>query len=126
MGWFRSHRSVMTWLAFFALASQLLPSFGHVHVGKFSGGTVAWAAAENGDASAGIAPSSRQKNPTGLSGDFCAICASISLAGTLVVPILAIVLAPNLFAEVLPWSLAVGERLSFDRLPFDARGPPDA
>ncbi len=126
MGWFRSNRSVVTWLAFFALACQLLLSFGHVHVGMFGGGSAAWAAAENRDVSAGVAPSSPQKNPTGLSGDFCAICANISLAGMLVEPIPAIVLAPNLFTEGLRWSLAAGGRASFDRLPFGARGPPRA
>jgi hypothetical protein len=114
----------VAWLAFFALACQLLLSFGHVHVGKFSGGSAAWAAAETGDASADVPPSSPQKSPTGLAGDFCAICANISLANALVVPVLAIILAPSLFTEVLRWSLAVCEPASFDHLPFNARGPP--
>jgi hypothetical protein len=116
---------MVTWLAFFALACQLLLSFGHVHVGKFSGGSAAWAAVETGDASADVPSRSPQKNPTGLAGDFCAICANISLAGTLVLPILAIILAPNLFTEVLRWSLAASEPASFDHLPFNARGPPN-
>jgi hypothetical protein len=124
MGWFRLNRSIVTWLAFFALACQLLLSFGHVHVGKFSGGSAAWAAAVTGDASADVPPSSPQKNPTGLAGDFCAICANISLANALVVPILAIILAPSLFTEVLRWSLAASEPASFGHLPFNARGPP--
>src|SRR5258706_1013143 len=80
MGWFRSNRDVVVWLAFFALACQLLLSFGHVHVGKFSGGSAEWAAAEIGAAPADVPPSSPQKNPTGLAGDFCAICANINLA----------------------------------------------
>jgi hypothetical protein len=126
MRWFRSNRGVVAWLAFFALACQLLLSFGHVHVGKFSGGSAAWAAAEAGDASADDSPSSPQKNPTGLAGDFCAICANISLAGTLVLPILAVILAPSLFIEILRWSLAVSEPASFDHVPFSARGPPQA
>jgi hypothetical protein len=113
-------------LAFFALACQLLLSFGHVHGGKFSGGSAAWAAAESGNAAADGPPSSPQKNPTGLAGDFCAICANISLANTLVLPILAIILAPRLFSEILPWSLAASEPASFDHLPFNARGPPHA
>jgi hypothetical protein len=126
MGWFRSNRSIVAWLAFFALACHLLLSFGHVHVGKFSGGSAAWAAAETGDASADVPPSSPQKSPTGLAGDFCAICANIGLANTLVVPILAIILAPSLFTEVLRWSLVAGEPASFDHVPFNARGPPHA
>jgi len=102
-----------TWLAFFALACQL-----------FSGGSAAWAAAETGDASAGVPPSSPQKNPAGFAGDFCAICANISLAGTLILPILALILAPRLFTEVLQWSAAASDPNSFDHLPFNARGPP--
>jgi hypothetical protein len=125
MGWFRSNRGMVTWLAVFALACQLSLSFGHVHIGKFSGGSAAWAAAESGDASADV-PASPQKSPTGLAGDFCAICANISLANTLVVPILAIILAPSLFTEVLRWSLAASEPASFDHVPFNARGPPHA
>ena len=125
MSWFRSNRGVVTWLAFFALACQLLLSFGHVHVGKFSGSSAAWAAVETGDSSTDLPPSPPQKKPIGLAGDFCAICANISLAGTLIVPILAIILAPSLFTEVLRWSLAASEPASFDHLPFNARGPPN-
>jgi hypothetical protein len=126
MRWFRSNRGAVAWLAFFALACQLLLSFGHVHVSKFSGGSATWAAAETGDASADVPPSSPQKSPTGLAGDFCAICVNISLAGTLVVPILAFILAPDSFIEVLRWSLAASEPASFDHVLFNARGPPHA
>lgn len=126
MSWFRANRGVVTWLAFFALACQLMLSFGHVHVGKFSGGSAAWAATETGDTSADVPLSSPQKSPTGLVGDFCAICANISLANALVLPILAIILAPSLFTEVLRWSLAASEPASFDHVPFSTRGPPHA
>jgi len=125
MDWFRSNRGVVAWLAFFALACQLLLSFGHVHVGKFSGGSAAWTAVEPGNAPAD-APSSPQRSPTGLGGDFCAICANISLANALVLPVLAVILAPRLFTEILPWSLAASEPTSFDHVPFNARGPPHA
>ena len=124
MRWFRSNRGGVAWLAFFALACQLLLSFGHVHVGKFSGGSAAWASAESADASADAPLSSPQQKPTGLAGDFCAICANISLVGTLIVPILAIIFAPSLFTEVLRWPLAASQPALFDRLPFNARGPP--
>jgi hypothetical protein len=126
MRWFRSKRGAVAWLAFFALACQFLLSFGHVHVGKFSGDPVAWAAAASGDASADTPSPPPQKDPTGLAGDFCAICANIALANTLILPILAIILAPRLFTEILPWSLAASEPASFDHLPFNARGPPQA
>jgi hypothetical protein len=126
MRWFRSNRGVVAWLAFFALACQLVLSFGHVHAGQFGGGSTAWAAAETRDAPADVPPSPPQKNPVGLAGDFCAICANISLASALILPILAISLAPRLFTERLPWSLAAKEPASFDHRPFSARGPPQA
>src|SRR5260370_29690815 len=126
MRWFRSNRGGVAWLAFFALACQLLLSFGHVHVGKFSGGSAAWAAAGSGNAAADVPPSSPQKNPIGLAGDFCAICANISLSNALVLPILAIILTPRLFTQVFPLSLAASEPATFDYLPFNARGPPQA
>jgi hypothetical protein len=126
MRWFRSNRGGVAWLAFFALACQLVLSFGHVHVGKFSGGSAAWAAADTGNASADVPLSSPGKNPNGLAGDFCAVCANIGLVGALILPVLAIILAPRLFAEILPWSLTVSQPASPDHLPFGARGPPHA
>ena len=124
MGWFRSNRGVVAWLALFALACQLVLSFGHVHASTFGGGTFAVAASETGGASSDGPPSAPQKNPVGLAVDFCAICASISLTGTLILPVLAIILTPRLFTEILPWSLAAGEPVSLDYRPFSARGPP--
>ena len=126
MGWFRSNRGVVAWLALFALACQLVLSFGHIHTSQFSGGSLAFAAAETGDTLADGLPSAPQKNPIGLAGDFCAICASINLAGTLILPILAIVLVPRLFTAILPWSVAADELASFHYRPFSARGPPHA
>ena len=126
MSWFRSNRGAVAWLAFFALACQLLLSFGHIHAGKFSGGSAAWAAVGTGGSPIDVPSSPPQKNPSGLGGDFCAICANIALANTLVLPILAIILALSLFTEVLRWSVAASEPASFDHLPFSARGPPHA
>jgi hypothetical protein len=126
MGWFRSNRSVVAWLAFFALACQLVLSFGHVHVGQFGDGLTAWSSTKTGDGSANGPPSSPQNRPIGLAGDFCAICANISLANTLILPILAIILTPRLFTEILPWSTAASEPASFGHFAFSARGPPQA
>jgi hypothetical protein len=69
MGWFRSSRSGVAWLAFFALACQLVLSFGHVHLGNFGGGSGTWAAVVYGDNSPAAVPQSPpQKGPTGLPG----------------------------------------------------------
>jgi hypothetical protein len=126
MGWFRSNRSVVAWLAFFALACQLVLSFGHVHAGQFGDGLTAWSSAKTGNGSASGPPSSPQNQPIGLAGDLCAICANISLANTLILPILAIILTPRLSTEILLWSLAASEPASFDHFAFSARGPPQA
>lgn len=128
MAWFRTNRGVAAWLAFFALACQLSFSFGHVHVGKFGGGGLIAPVAATQTADTGDdAPPSPQNNPAGLSTDFCAVCANISLASTLIVPILIFfILAPDLFTNVLRWSLAASEPASFRHRPFSARGPPHA
>jgi hypothetical protein len=127
MGWFRSNGGSVAWLAFFALACHLFLSFGHVHLGKLNGGSAAWVAADDaGGSSTDVPPTSPQNTPTGLTGDFCAICANISLANTLFLPILAVILAPSLFTEATQRSLAASEPASFDHVPFNARGPPHA
>jgi hypothetical protein len=127
MAWFRTNRGVVAWLAFFALACQFAFSFGHVHVGKSGAGLATQAAAvQTTDAAADAPPSPPHKKPAGLAVDFCAVCANISLAGSLLLPILAIILAPDRFTGASRWSLAASEPASFGHLPFSARGPPHA
>jgi hypothetical protein len=129
MSWFRANRGGVAWLAFFALACQLLLSFGHVHLGTADGASLGWvaaAAAGNGGDSADAPASPPQKNAPAVPGDFCAICANIGLAGTLVVPDAPIVVAPSSFTQILPWSPAASEPARFDHFLFDARGPPQA
>ena len=122
MAWFRTNRGVAVWLAFFALACHLSFSFGHVHVSKYGSLLAAPVAAQTTDA-AGDAPPTPNNN-AGLSVDFCAVCANISLAGSLLLPILAFILAPGLFINVLRWPLAARAPSAFSHRPFSARGPP--
>jgi hypothetical protein len=124
MAWFRTNRGVVTWLAFFALACQLSFSFGHIHVGKVGIRLGAQVAAQTADNTADAPSPSPKQEPAGLAGDFCAVCANISLAGALILPILALILAPDLFTNVLRWSLAARQPASFGHRPFSARGPP--
>jgi hypothetical protein len=126
MNWFRSNRGRVAWLAFFALACQLVLGFGHVHLGKV-GGSIAWAvAAHDGNGSAVVASAPSHRDPSGLPDDFCAICANISLAGTLVIPVAPAVVPPNSFVQKLPWSVAAVEPAALDHFLFNARGPPHA
>jgi hypothetical protein len=124
MGWLRSNRGGAAWLAAFALACQFFFSFGHVHLGKYSGGPVTRMAA---DGAAPIAlPPSPQDTPTALPDDFCAICANLGLASALLVPDSPIVVIPGSFTQLLPWLPATIERAPSAHLPLGARAPPQS
>jgi hypothetical protein len=133
MRWFRSHRFEVASLALFALACQFVLGFGHVHLDRIAGSN--WAVAAAGKAVAAPAgkvtiadlpTSPRQKNPSNLGEDFCAICANISLAGALVVPDAPTLLPGISFFEKLHWSFASTRAASIDHFHFNARGPPVA
>ena len=136
MRWFRSHRFEVASLALFALACQFVLSFGHVHLDRFAGNSSNWAiaavagkavAAPAGKVAIADLPASpRQKNPSGLGDDFCAICASISLAGALVVPDAPTHLPGISFFKELHRSFAATRAASIDHFHFNARGPPTA
>ena len=91
MSWFRSNRGRVTWFALFALSCQLFLSFGHIHLGRVGGAPIAAIAnaaiaINSGDDSAALPRAPPQNNPSGFADDFCAICANIGLAGSLVIP----------------------------------------
>ncbi len=117
MEWLRSKREVVAWLALLALTCQFVLSFGHIHAARL--GPVA--AAEVGEVSAGAPP---YKNPSGPADDFCAVCASISLASTLVPPVLAAVISASLFGGILLSPRAAREPSPFDFIQLNSRGPP--
>jgi hypothetical protein len=134
MRWFRSHKFEVASLALFALACQFVLSFGHVHLDRFAGNSSNWAiaavagnvvAAPAGKVTLADVPTSpRQKNPSGLGDDFCAICASISLAGALVVPDAPTLLPGISVVKELHWSFAATRAASIGHFHFNARGPP--
>src|SRR5271168_2391127 len=114
MWWFRSHRLKLASLALFALACQFVLSFGHGHLDRFAGNSSNWAVAAAAGKAVATAPekirladlptSPRQKNPNGLGDDFCAICASINVAGALVAPTAPTLLPGISFFKELHWS----------------------
>jgi len=112
----------VTWLALFALACQLVFAFGHVHPGKTGGYPGAWAF--NGDHSASLRAPSHHENPAGLADDFCAICASINLASTLVMPESPAVAPSHPLARHLDWLPVAVEAALLDHVLFNARAPP--
>src|SRR5258708_2270420 len=100
IGWFRSNGGKFAWVAFFALACQFALTFGHVHFSNVSVISAALAISTdtaNGSADAPSSPA--QKVPTGLAQDFCAVCNSISLANTLVLPVSPAIIPPNSFIQ---------------------------
>ena len=75
MSWFRSRSRWGSYLALFALAFQLVISFGHVHVEGSAPGRASIIA------KAVVDPASKQL--PAVADDHCPICALIHLAGTL-------------------------------------------
>jgi hypothetical protein len=136
MRWFRSHKLEVAALALFALACQFVLSFGHVHLDRTAGfSTGRSIAAVVGSAIAAPAgkvtladlpTSPREKNPDGLGDDFCAICANISLAAAVVLPIVLLLLVGTASSERLIWSFAATRAAATNYVHFDARGPPAA
>jgi hypothetical protein len=125
MRWIRSKTGGITWLALFALACQLVLSFGHVHLGKSNAGT-AWAALVDGGKATDHAPPANAPSPAGTTDEFCAICANISLASILFIPVVLALLAPVLLTAELPWPDSDITPASIPHLLFSARGPPHA
>jgi len=125
MRWFRLHRASMAWLACFALACQLVLSFGHVHLGDASGGGL-WSALPDHVAAAPASDQPSGNRPVGLADDYCAICGNTSLASTLVIPVAPAIVVPFYESRDLTWSVAETELARFEQFRFFARGPPQA
>jgi hypothetical protein len=81
MRWFRANRRLCGRLALFALALQIGLSFGHVHADDVGRQTVALSAANS---QADRSPAGDEHR--GRTDDTCAICATIALAGSLLLP----------------------------------------
>jgi hypothetical protein len=122
MGWVRARRRIGGWLALFALAVQLVLSFGHIHAEDFAASVPGLTeTAHTGDGAA--AP---DDDHHGLGHVDCDICAVIHLAATLLLPPPPNVALPA--DETFAW-LAVRDRHDpprASRQPFQARAPPQA
>jgi hypothetical protein len=130
MRWFRSQRLAVTLVALFALTSQFAHTFGHVHLERFANGALtAWGKAAIPTA-AKLAdeqpPAQDRHGPIRLVDGFCAICASISLAGTALIPASPAVVARETSGIELRWTYAPAAAASAGHFHFDARGPPSA
>jgi hypothetical protein len=123
--WFRSNNGGGAWLAFFALACQLVLTFGHVH---FAGGGVTSAAlaspAHPVVDGASVPTGPAQQPPSGLAQDFCAVCNNIALVNTLILPASPDSCSPVLIAAGLRRPPAAARPASHNHFHFSARGPP--
>jgi hypothetical protein len=136
MRWFRSHSFALMSVALLALAAQFVLSFGHVHLDRTAGFSTgrsiaavvgsAVAAPAGKVALADLPASSREKNPDSHGDDFCTICANISLAAAIVLPIVLLFLLGTTSSERLIWSFAATRVAATNHVHFDARGPPAA
>jgi hypothetical protein len=120
MHWYRTNRRFSGALALFALALQITLAFGHIHLRDFAGVPGVVAAATHADAQQPAGPNDADHSTH----DYCLVCATVSLAGTLVVPDLAALPVPLHSTQAQPWhscTAACGRR---DHALFRARAPP--
>jgi hypothetical protein len=126
MRWFRSQRLAVTLVALFALTFQFAHTFGHVHLERFADGAlIAWGKAATTPA-AEQPPAQDRHGPIRLVDGFCAICASISLAGTALIPDSPALVTRVTSAGELQWIYVPATAASAGQFHFDARGPPSA
>jgi hypothetical protein len=119
MRWYRTHRGFLAALMLFALALQTVLSFGHIHPRDFMG--VAAAGAQ--------VSAERTSDPNGAdrSADgYCLVCATMSLAGTLLLPTLTELPVPADSIAKSNWHLCVTACPHTDHASFRARAPPFA
>jgi hypothetical protein len=119
MRWFRTRLRLGSCLALFALAFQLVVSFGHIHLDALANYSSPVVAATAGTAPAGDNPSDRADH-------CCPICTVIHFAGTLVLSQPPSVPLPIAFAQSPPDATV---KFGFSTAPpafFPARAPPSA
>jgi hypothetical protein len=129
MRWIRQHIGPATWLAFTALAVHLVMTFGHVHAEWFSTpshATTAIGAAglHEPDADGAGAPTQPYRAP--VADNFCAICANVSLLGTLVLPVAQRLAPPRVIVRINEPSLTDTVTAGELRSSSQARAPPSA
>jgi hypothetical protein len=127
MRWFRSRSTLGSWLALFALSVQLALSFGHIHLdrGAAPGHSSVLLRVHGLPAANTVSQPARDEAP-GLADDYCAVCALIHLAGTIVGSEPPVLPLPAAFDRA-PSAVVVEFGLTGQhRAPFASRAPPTA
>jgi len=119
MGWFRRRMRLGSHLALLALAIQLVLTFSHVHLEGLP-------AAQKYSESAALHDSgdSTLKSPAAHYDPFCAVCALLQLAGSLVSPEAPALAPPQQFDLASLQAQIVVSLAGPRHLPFNARAPP--
>jgi len=123
MHWVRRNSKLGSLAALFALAIQLVVSFAHVHLTDFQSPSAAIASQQLPAGAGGNSPG--DNDDRGQSGhNFCAICASLNLTSSSVVPVFELPAAP--IAHPHKWLLDIwrGGVSGHVNLAFQARAPP--
>jgi hypothetical protein len=117
--WFRTNRRFAGTLALFALALQFTFAFGHIHLRDFAGVPgVAVAQAQSTPAG--------DHNPGHSTDDYCLICATANLAGTLILPDLVALPVPVASIDTSYGHDCSTSCSRIDHALFRARAPPFA
>ena len=120
--WFRTSRRFSGTLALLALVLQITLSFGHIHLRGFAG--VPGVAAAQAQPPA-TDPAGDHK-PGHSTDDYCLICATANLAGTLVLPDLVALPVPVASIDTLYGHYCSTSCSRIDHALFRARAPPFA
>lgn len=127
MRWIRQHIRPATWLAFAALAVHLVMTFGHVHAEWLSTSSptrtgIVAAELYGPDTDGAGAPMQPYRAPVAHS--FCAICASVSLLGTLVLPVAQRLAPPPVIVRIHELNVTDAVTAGELRSSSQARAPP--
>ena len=119
MQWFRANLRVGARLGLFALALQIVLSFGHVHLGGLRHSTDRLSVAATH-----YVPSDPQRQPISDADEYCAICASIHSAATSLLPQSLHLSVPFAVRRVEHADFISANSLSPRRASFQSRAPP--
>ena len=119
MQWFRANLKIAARLGLFALTLQIVLSFGHVHLGDLwhSTGGLSVAGKQS-------VPTDPLRQPISDADEYCAICATIHLAATSLLPQAPQLSVPFAVQLVEHANLIPGTSLSPRRAAFQSRAPP--
>jgi hypothetical protein len=125
MNWVRSTVRPFARLALFALAVQMVVSFGHMHpddLGLPSLATAHWAHFPSGATQALTRPTDQHQYPS--SDDYCPICASMALLAIGAPSLPPVIVAPPQISRVLSSPASLYLVATQATLSFQARAPP--